>query len=57
MISGVLLEAAILYGIVSGGGDVCVNSNKLLIVTLLLLAGDVEVNPGPGGSSFFVWIV
>ena len=27
-------------------------SNKLLIVTLLLLAGDVEVNPGPGGSSF-----
>ena len=26
--------------------------NKLLIVTLLLLAGDVEVNPGPGGSSF-----
>ena len=37
--------------IVSGGGDVCVNSNTLLIVTLLLLAGDVEVNPGPGGSS------
>ena len=28
------------------------HSNKLLIVTLLLLAGDVEVNPGPGGSSF-----
>ena len=27
-------------------------SNKLLIVTQLLLAGDVEVNPGPGGSSF-----
>ena len=27
-------------------------SNKLLIVTLLLLAGDVEVNPGPGWSSF-----
>ena len=27
-------------------------SNKLLIVTLLLLAGDVEVNTGPGGSSF-----
>ena len=28
-------------------------SNKLLIVvTLLLLAGDVEGNPGPGGSSF-----
>ena len=27
-------------------------SNKLLIVTLLLLAGDVEVKPGPGGSSF-----
>ena len=27
-------------------------SNKLLIVTLLLLAGDVEVNPGPGCSSF-----
>ena len=27
-------------------------SNKLLIVTLLLLAGDVEVNPGPEGSSF-----
>ena len=27
-------------------------SNKLLIVTLLVLAGDVEVNPGPGGSSF-----
>ena len=27
-------------------------SNKLLIVTLLLLAGDVEVNPGLGGSSF-----
>ena len=27
-------------------------SNKLLIVTLLLLAGDVEVSPGPGGSSF-----
>ena len=30
----------------------CNYSNKLLIVTLLLLAGDVEVNPGPGGSSF-----
>ena len=27
-------------------------SNRLLIVTLLLLAGNVEVNPGPGGSSF-----
>ena len=27
-------------------------SNKLLIVTLLLLAGDVEVNPGRGRSSF-----
>ena len=27
-------------------------SNKLLIVTLLLLAGVVEVNPGPGGTSF-----
>ena len=27
-------------------------SNMLLIVTLLLLAGDVEVNHGPGGSSF-----
>ena len=27
-------------------------SKKLLIVTLLLLAGDVEINPGPGGSSF-----
>ena len=26
--------------------------SKLLIVTLLLLAGDVEVNPGPGGSFF-----
>ena len=26
-------------------------SNKLLIVTMLLLVGDVEVNPGPGGSS------
>ena len=27
-------------------------SNKLLIVALLILAGDVEVNPGPEGSSF-----
>ena len=27
-------------------------SNKLLIVTLTLIARDVEVNPGPGGSSF-----
>ena len=27
-------------------------SDKLLIVTLLLLAGDVEVNPRRGGSSF-----
>ena len=27
-------------------------SNQLLIVTLLLLAGDVEINPGPEGSSF-----
>ena len=28
------------------------NSNNLLIVILLLIAVDVEVNPGPGGSSF-----
>ena len=28
-------------------------SNRLLIVTLLLLAGDVELNPGPGYCPLF----